>query len=101
MRSNSVSFWVWGDASYYKLKIMLIDKDGERWHGGSMPIDWRGWKKIVLSLSALQRDPHDGNNLEPDNNNLPDFDKIRGLAFVIEARGRKSATIYVDQMESY
>lgn len=96
--AEGLGVWIHGDRSGNELKIMLIDEDGERWYGGPVRIDFRGWKKHVFVLKMLLRDPYDG---VTGGNESPDFARVRGVAMVMTAGARDRSTVIMDDMETY
>lgn len=95
---KAAGVWVYGDASWNVVKIMLRDEDGERWFDSDVRITWNGWRKLVFALAALARDPYDQ---VKDGNDQPDFDKVRGLSLVMSSGGTTKSTVYLDQFEVY
>ncbi|MFH1368030.1 MAG: glycoside hydrolase family 2 TIM barrel-domain containing protein [Elusimicrobiota bacterium] len=95
---KAFSFWVRGDNSWNKLKVMLIDEDGERWFDSEIRLTWSGWRKVISALGNLARDPYDQ---VTDGNNRPDYDKVKGIAIVMASGGNSTSKIIIDKMEVY
>jgi len=95
---RAISFWLHGDGSGHRVKVMLIDKDGERWLDEPVPIRFRGWKRIIFSPRAVQRDPYDGIK---NGDGRPNPDRLAGLAFAMTSNSRKVSTILLDRIEAH
>ena len=95
---RAISYWLHGDGSHHSAKVMLIDKDGERWLDEPVLISFRGWRRIVFSPKTTQRDPHDG--IE-DGDGRPNPEQLAGLAFAMVAGGESAATIIVDAVAAH
>jgi len=97
-QDRAISCWLYGDDSGNGIKLMLIDVDGERWFDEGIPLDFKGWKRVVFSARHLQRDPHDGID---DGDARPNPDKVAGVAFVMVSKGGKNATVIVDGLTAH
>lgn len=95
---KAISFWLHGDGSGHSAKVMLIDKDGERWFDEPVPIRFKGWQRIIFSPKAVQRDPFDGIK---DGDGRPNPDRLAGLAFVMTSENRNVSTIIVDRVTAH
>jgi hypothetical protein len=96
--TKAVSYWLHGDGSGAHLKLMLIDKDGERWYDAAVKSDFRGWRRIVFSPKTVQRDPYDGIS---DGDGRPNTDRIKGLAFVVNSEHERNTEVVVDSISSH
>lgn len=97
-QAKALTAWVHGDGSGHTLKLMWIDQDNERWLDTPVKIDFQGWRRIVITCRTPQRDPNDGIR---DGDGRPNPDRVRGLAFAIEAAEMHPATILVDALSAH
>lgn len=86
------------DDSDTELKIMLIDKDGERWLDRSARMKEPGWEKMLFNLKGLTRDPYDGIK-DGDGKHNPDMTK--GLALVLVTDNGRACDINIDEIRVY
>jgi len=78
------------DESDAELKIMLIDRDGERWFDRSTRMQNPGWEKILFNLKGLTRDQFDGIK-DGDGKHNPDM--TQGLALVLVTEDGRACDI--------
>ncbi|MBT4823357.1 MAG: hypothetical protein HON70_47075 [Lentisphaerae bacterium] len=91
--ARAISYWLYGDGSRHTVKVMMIDADGERWLDEPVTVDFRGWKRIVFSPRAPQRDPHDG---IADGDGRPNPNQLGGLAFAVVKGSERGSTLLID-----
>jgi len=77
---------------------MLIDRDGERRLDDPIHVNFNGWRRIVFSSKAVQRDPFDGIK---DGDGRPNPDQVAGLAFAVVASGENASTIIIDAITAH
>jgi hypothetical protein len=97
-QAKALTCWVHGDGSGYTLKLMWIDRDNERWLDTPIKIDFQGWRRITIACRTPQRDLNDGIK---DGDGRPNPDRVRGLAFAVEAQGRRPSTLLVDAFSAH
>lgn len=94
---RSLSIRVRGEPRGARLKVMLIDADGERWIPGPVPIS-PGWSTVALPLDGwVGRDPYDG---VTNGDGRCDLAAIAGIAVVVAEAGAATGWIEVDDLRA-